>query len=55
MGDPEDDDVDLIAIQQELDAEEGVTPPVDPKIAAGEGAGEDSNAVSGKKDGDKGE
>jgi DNA-directed RNA polymerase subunit omega len=55
MDDPEDDDVDLIAIQQELDAEEGVTPPVDPKIAAGEGAGEDSNAVSGKKDGDKGE
>ena len=30
MDDPEEDDVDLIAIQQELDAEEGVTPPAAP-------------------------
>ena len=30
MDDPEEDDVDLIAIQQELDAEEGVTPPTAP-------------------------
>lgn len=58
MDEPEEDEVDLIAIQQELNAEEGVTPAA-PKTAApvndDAAPSMDGDADSGNKDDDKGE
>jgi DNA-directed RNA polymerase subunit omega len=59
MDDPEEDEVDLIAIQQELDAEEGIVPQAPPVSVAPDDAGDapsmDGNAGSGVEDGGKGE
>ena len=51
MDDPEEDDVDLIAIQQELNTEDAVTPPAAPASAKPD----DAKAAPTKEGSDKGE